>query len=72
MPEEESTDQQQPKSQTEETEEETAETAEGQVRGGADGKAKALGFQGIGDYGRPSRRTEAEEFNAEASPEKGI
>jgi len=29
-------------------------------RGGADGKAKALGSHGIGDYGRPSKRNAAE------------
>jgi hypothetical protein len=29
-------------------------------RGGADGKAKALGSHSIGDYGRPSKRDAAE------------
>lgn len=29
-------------------------------RGGGDGKAKALGSRGVGDYGRPSRRDAAE------------
>jgi hypothetical protein len=29
-------------------------------RGGGDGKAKALGSHGVGDYGRPSRRDAAE------------
>lgn len=31
-------------------------------RGGGDGKAKALGTPGLGDYGRPSRRNDAGEL----------
>jgi len=51
---------------TQTTPEETTGSTEGtggstDERGGADGKAKALGFHGVGDYGRPSRRADAEE-----------
>jgi hypothetical protein len=44
---------------------------EGAERGGADGKAKALGIPGLGDYGRPSRRGNAEEVNAESAKATG-
>lgn len=40
-------------------------------RGGGDGKAKALGTPGLGEYGRPSRRNDAGEFLNEVSPQEG-
>jgi hypothetical protein len=38
-------------------------------RGGGDGKAKALGTPGLGDYGRPSMRNDAGELVNNVSQE---
>jgi hypothetical protein len=40
-------------------------------RGGGDGKAKALGTPGLGDYGRPSMRNDAGELVNEVSQQEG-
>lgn len=52
----------------EEPDEDTPPAAEVPLdRGGADGKAKALGTPGLGEYGRPSRRNDAGVLSNEVS-----
>ncbi|MFL6286664.1 MAG: hypothetical protein ACJ74Q_26295 [Pyrinomonadaceae bacterium] len=57
----------------EETPEETTPPPEEDPleRGGGDGKAKALGTPGLGEYGRPSRRNDAGELVNEVSHQEG-
>ena len=56
----------------EEPDEDTSPAAEVALdRGGADGKAKALGTPGLGEYGRPSMRNDAGELSNDVSNREG-